>query len=62
MLRKILFGALTLLLAMCLVGCGDKKDDANKDEAAQKTEETMTTGNPAKAVLAYAQLYAYGVI
>ena len=66
MLRKILFGALTLLLALCLVGCGGKKEDANakKDDAAQKTEETAKApaGAADKAVLAYAQLYAYGVI
>lgn len=68
MLRKVLFGALTLLLAFCLVGCGGKKEaagvDAKKDEAAQKTEEKMDMpqGSPDKAVLAYAQLYSYGVI
>ena len=67
MFRKVLFGALTLLLALCLVGCGGKKDaagDAKKDDAAQKTEEKseMPTGAPDKAVLAYAQLYAYGII
>ena len=67
MLRKVLFGALTLLLALCLVGCGAKKDaagDAKKDEAAQKTEETAKApeSSPDKAVLAYAQLYPYGVI
>ncbi|MBR4642523.1 MAG: hypothetical protein IKO74_07340 [Selenomonadaceae bacterium] len=65
MLRKVLFGALTLLLALCLVGCGGKKDEAKKDDAAaQKTEETAKApeGTPDKAVLAYAQLYAYGVI
>ena len=65
MLRKILFGALTLLLAMSLVGCGAKKDAAKKDDAAApKTEEKVEapTGAPDKAVLAYAQLYAYGII
>ena len=67
MLRKVLFGALTLLLALCLVGCGgDKKSagDAKKDDAAQKTEEAAKApeGSPDKAVLAYAQLYAYGII
>ena len=67
MLRKILFGALTLLLTFCLTGCGDeKKDDAaKKDEAAApKAEEKVETskGSPDKAVLAYAQLYSYGVI
>ena len=65
MLRKVLFGALTLLLALTLIGCGAKKDDAKKDDAAApKTEEKVEapTGTPDKAVLAYAQLYAYGVI
>ena len=65
MLRKVLFGALTLLLALCLVGCGAKKDDAKKDDAAApKAEEKVEApaGAPDKAVLAYAQLYAYGVI
>lgn len=68
MLRKVLFGALTLLMAFCLVGCGGKKDaaggDAKKDETAQKTEEKIETptGRPDKSVLAYAQLYSYGVI
>ena len=67
MLRKVLFGALTLLLALCLVGCGAKKDaagDAKKDDAAPKAEEAAKApeGSPDKAVLAYAQLYAYGVI
>ncbi|MBQ6298178.1 MAG: hypothetical protein IJK81_10945 [Selenomonadaceae bacterium] len=64
MVKRVLFGALTLLLAFCLVGCGGKKDaaggDAKKDEA--KTEATMPEGSPDKAVLAYAQLYAYGII
>ena len=65
MFKKILFGALTILLALSLVGCGGKKDNAKKDDApAQKTEEVAKTpeGSPDKAVLAYAQLYAYGVI
>ena len=64
MLRKILFGALTLLLALSLVGCGGDKKDAKKDDAAPKAEEKaeMPAGSPDKAVLAYAQLYAYGVI
>lgn len=67
MFRKVLFGALTLLLTFCLVGCGGKKDDAaKKDEAAAapKAEEKVETptGSPDKAVLAYAQLYSYGVI
>lgn len=65
MVRKVLFGALTLLLALSLVGCGGKKDaagDAKKDEAPAKAEEVQVDGTPDKAVLAYAQLYAYGII
>lgn len=64
MVRKIVFGALTLLLALCLVGCGGKKEDtAKKDEAPAKTEEAQKVeGTADKAVLAYAQLYAYGVV
>ncbi len=62
MLRKILFGALTVLLALSLVGCGAKKDaNADKKDAEQKAEVTVE-GSADKAVLAYAQLYAYGVI
>ena len=63
MLRKILFGALTVLLALSLVGCGAKKDAAKTDAPAeQKAEEVTVEGTPDKAVLAYAQLYAYGII
>ena len=62
MFRKVLFGALTLLLALSLVGCGGNKGgDAEKKDDAQKAEVTVE-GTPDKAVLAYAQLYAYGVI
>ena len=66
MLKKILFGALTLLLALSLVGCGGNKDaagDAKKDEAPKAEEAAKAPeGSPDKAVLAYAQLYAYGII
>lgn len=66
MVRKIVFGLCTLLLAFCMVGCGgDKKDaggDAKKDETAQKNEVKTPEFSADKAVLAYAQLYAYGVI
>jgi len=63
MLRKILLGALTVLLALSLVGCGAKKDAAKTDAPAeQKTEAVTVEGTPDKAVLAYAQLYAYGII
>ena len=59
MLKKILFGALTVLFALSVIGCGggDKKDDG-----AAKKEEIKVEGTADKAVLAYAQLYAYGVI
>ena len=55
MVRKILFGALTLLLALSLVGCGGKKDNAQKDNApAQKTEEVAKApeGSPDKPLQA----------
>ena len=57
MLRKILFGALTLLLALSLVGCGAKKDAAKTDAPAEQKAEVAVEGTPDKAVLAYAQLY-----
>lgn len=44
MLKKILFGTLTILLTLSLVGCGKKLPEVPAD----------------KAVLAYAQLYSYG--
>lgn len=66
MFRKILFGALTLLLTLTLVGCGGKKDaasgDAKKDDAPKAEEKVAVEGSADKAVLAYAQLYAYGII
>ena len=66
MLRKILFGALTLMLALCLVGCGGKKDaaggDAKKEEPKVAENVKAPEGSADKAVLAYAQLYAYGII
>jgi hypothetical protein len=58
MLRKVLFGALTLLLALGMIGCGGKKDDAND----KKDTAVAVEGSADKAVLAYAQLYAYGNI
>ena len=62
MLKKILFGALTVLLALSLVGCGAKKDaNADKKDAEQKAEVTVE-GTADKAVLAYAQLHAYGMV
>ena len=67
MFKKIVFGLLTCLLALTLVGCGGKKDDAKTDakpEAKQETKVEVAKPEFAadKAVLAYAQLYAYGVI
>ena len=69
MFKKIVFGLLTCLLALTLVGCGAKKDEAKpaadaKPEAKQETKaEVAKPEAPAdKAVLAYAQLYAYGVV
>ena len=61
MLRKVLFGLLTALLALSLVGCGGNKggDAGKKDD---KAAEVKVEGTADKAVLAYAQLYAYGVI
>ena len=55
MLKKIVFGALTLLLAICMVGCG-----GNKGGGADKKDTAAVEGTPDKAILAYAQLYAYG--
>lgn len=61
MLKKILFGALTVLLALSLVGCGAKKDAAKPAEApAEQKAEVTVEGSPDKAVLACAQLSAYG--
>ena len=68
MFKKIVFGLLTCLLALTLVGCGAKKDEAKpadaKPEAKQETKAEVAKPEAAadKAVLAYAQLYAYGVV
>ena len=69
MFKKIVFGLLTCLLALTLVGCGAKKDEAKpaadaKPEAKQETkaEVAKPEASADKAVLAYAQLYAYGVV
>lgn len=62
MLRKVLFGALTLLLALSLVGCGGKKDGGAAKPDESKPAEVAVEGSPDKAVLAYAQLHAYGTI
>jgi len=68
MLKKLLFGTLTCLLALSLVGCGGKKEEpkpaADTKPAAQtetKTEAVKVESTADKAILAYAQLYAYGL-
>ena len=68
MFKKLSLGALTLLLALTLVGCGGKKEEAKPDakpEAQQtetaKPEVAKPEGSADKAVLAYAQLFAYGL-
>lgn len=67
MLKKLLFGALTLLLALSLVGCGGKKDEAKpaENKPAAQNEAAPEAAKPEfsadKAILAYAQLYAYGL-
>ena len=68
MLKKLLFGALTCLLALTLVGCGGKKEEpkpAADNKPAAQTETKTEIAKPVvaadKAVLAYAQLFAYGV-
>ena len=68
MLKKLLFGALTCLLALSLVGCGGKKEEptpaADNNPAAQtetKPEAAKVESTADKAILAYAQLYAYGL-
>lgn len=56
MLRKIVFGLLTALLALSLVGCGGNADSGKKVEPEPKPEFSAD-----EAILAYAQLYAYGL-
>ncbi len=51
MIKNFVFGILTVLFALCMVGCGDTKPTVTKPE-----------GDAAKAVLAYAQLNAYGIV
>lgn len=58
MIRKILFGLLTALLALSLVGCGG---DDSGDSSEKKTETAKPEFSADKAVLGYAQLYSYGV-
>ena len=69
MFKKLSLGALTLLLALTLVGCGGKKDEpkpaADSQPAAQTETAKPEVAKPEfaadKAVLAYAQLFAYGL-
>ena len=57
MLKKFTFAALTFLFTLCMIGCGDDKSAGDKNSDASKVE-----GSADKAVLAYAQLNAYGII
>ena len=66
MLKKLLFGALTCLLALSLIGFGGKKEEPkpaadNKPAAEEKVEVEKPAFSADKAILAYAQLYAYGL-
>ena len=54
MLKRILAGALTILFALCMVGCGGGDKPADKP-AAEKKDVTAD-----KAVLAYAELLMTG--
>lgn len=62
MIKKIVLGALTLLLAICMVGCGGKKDDNANDSKNNNAQAEAPAYSADKAVLAYAQLFAYGII
>ena len=59
MIRKVLVGVMTLLLAFCMSGCGD---DSEKSAGEKSAEVVKPEGRADKAVLAYAQLYAYGMV
>ena len=60
MVKKILVGALTILFALCMVGCGGGDDKAAAPE--KKADTAKVEGSADKAVMAYAQLYAFGVV
>lgn len=55
MLKKVLLGALTILFALGLVGCGGGEDKPAEKPAAEKKEVTAD-----KAILTYAELIATG--
>lgn len=55
MLKKILFGALTVLFALSLVGCGGDEDKPAEKPAVEKKEVTAD-----KAIITYAELLATG--
>lgn len=55
MLKKILLGALTILFALALVGCGGDEDKSTEKPATEKKEVTAD-----KAIITYAELLATG--
>ena len=57
MIKKIIFGLLMALLALNLIGCGG--DSSGSSE--KKTETAKPEFSADKAILGYAQIYAYGV-
>lgn len=59
MLKKIVFGLLTALLALSLVGCGGGDDKKGSDDSAKKAAVPEYSAD--KAVLAYAELSALGL-
>ena len=60
MSKKIIFGLLTALLALSLIGCGGNDDSAKTVEPAPTVPKPEYSAD--KAILAYAQLYAYGLV
>ncbi len=65
MLKKVLSGAWATMFALGAIGFGGNMETAplagaEKVITSTKIEAAKTVGNPAKAILAYAQLYAYG--
>lgn len=55
MLKRILLGALTILFALALVGCGGDEDKSTEKPATEKKEVTAD-----KAIITYAELLATG--